>query len=160
MLGAVGTVIWKPAYVGKGSNVSINLVSISMATMINVPLRGRCYGHYIQPNLLTRLVYFKVTHIICRWSSFWFVNLRYWVIFHGFLIEWKDVPKDDGDFRSLEPEIHLDGAIDILQRYCRPLNLDLSNIKRLLGGKREDDECDKNKRRESTFLKRSPLLLG
>jgi len=51
-----------------------------------------------------------------------------------FLVKWKEVPDaEDTRAETWEPEKHLDGAIDYLQRYCRRQKIALSKIVGLLG---------------------------
>lgn len=50
-----------------------------------------------------------------------------------FLIEWSTGTTQETRVRSWEPEEHLDGAIDLLQQYCRIAQIQLSSIKGLCG---------------------------
>lgn len=50
-----------------------------------------------------------------------------------FLVEWTDGTTHETRVRSWEPEDHLDGAIDFLQKYCRTAQIELSSIKGLCG---------------------------
>lgn len=61
-----------------------------------------------------------------------------------FLIEWKATVQRTGRHEhSWEPEKHFDGAIDILQKYCRDKTIALSKIKGLLGASLEQDNLNR-----------------
>lgn len=61
-----------------------------------------------------------------------------------FLVSWK--PTGRGSIRkthlpSWEPEHHLDGAIDLLQQYCRDNSLPYSEIEGLMGANKDNEEA-------------------
>lgn len=61
-----------------------------------------------------------------------------------FLIEWKEVVRRTGRHaQSWEPEEHLDGSIDLLQKYCRQKKIPLSNIIGLAGANTESNNLER-----------------
>lgn len=56
-----------------------------------------------------------------------------------FLIEWKS-DRPNQRVRTWEPEEHLDGAIDLLQQYCRKKRISLSKIVGLVGANLDSDQ--------------------
>ena len=60
-----------------------------------------------------------------------------------FLVGWQAVSRrgsSTGASCSWEPEHHLDGAIDLLQQYCRSNSLPLSEIEGLMGADENDED--------------------